>query len=433
MIVDLLIVLGLMLVNGVLALSELAVVSSRKARLGGMQKRGVRGARAALQLKAQPGRFLSTVQIGITLVGVFAGAYSGATLAAPLAAWLQTLQWIEPTLAMDLAFSAVVVGITYLSLIIGELVPKQLALRNPERAATLVAPPMLYLSRLALPLVWLLDLSSRLILKLLPASTVNANHVTDEEIHALVAEAASSGVVEPEERTMIAGVMRLADRSVRAIMTPRQELDWIDLDEPVAAQNAELRASRHSKLIAARGQIDQFVGIISCKRLIDVQIDGASSVTPSRHVEEALVIPDSLDALDAMQKLRDTPLHAAIVVDEFGSLQGLVTVTDVLSAIAGEFHQDADERPGVLQRPDGSWLVDGEIAADELSAHLEMALPEDRDFETAAGLVLKLFGRMPQLGESTWLNEWRFEVVDLDGHRVDKLLIHRTRPEDDEG
>ena len=432
MLVNLLVVLGLILINGLLAMSELAVVSSRKARLQGMHKRGVGGARTALQLHEQPGRFLSTVQIGITLVGVFAGAFSGATLAEPLGDYF-TGQGIRESVADDVALAAVVACITYLSLIVGELVPKQIALRNPERIATLVAPPMLLLSRLAKPLVWLLDVSSGLVLRLFPKKSGTETNVTDEEIHALVAEAASSGVVEPEEKAMIVGVMRLADRSVRAMMTPRQELDWLDLEDPVEAQRQTLRASRHSKLIAARGHIDQFVGLVPVKRIVDAIIDGATQVEPAAHVEEALVLPDSVDALHAIPKLKRSPLHAAIVVDEFGSLQGLITVTDVLSAIAGEFHLGDRAPPGAVQRADGSWLVDGAMPVGEIAEQLGMELPAERDYETAAGLVLSVLGHLPKLGESAWQERWRFEVVDLDGHRVDKLLVSQAREEDEDG
>ncbi len=429
MLFNLLVVAFLILLNGVLAMSELAVVSSRRARLQAMHRKGSRGAKTALELHEQPGRFLSTVQIGITLVGVFAGAFSGATLAEPLGDYFITLGWREE-FADDLALAAVVACITYLSLIVGELVPKQIALRNPERVAAIVAPPMHVLSRLAKPLVWLLDISSRTVLKLFPARAGGEARVTDEEIHALVAEAASSGVVEPEEKTMIAGVMRLADRSVRALMTPRQALDWIDLDDPLDAQLATLRESRHSKLIASRGVIDQFVGIVSVKRIVDAQIDGAIGIVPASHIDEPLVLPDSLDALDAIPKLKRSGLHAAIVVDEFGSLQGMVTVTDVLSAIAGEFHDDGEPAPGLVQRADGSWLVDGDLPADEMSETLQMELPRERDYETAAGLVLSLLGHIPKVGETVELDEWLFEVVDLDGRRVDKLLVRKLEDAD---
>ena len=422
MLFDLLVVVALVLLNGVFAMSELAVVSSRKGRLQAMQQQGVAGARTALELHNKPGRFLSTVQIGITAVGVFAGAYSGAVLAEPLAAWFVS-QGISLDFAGDLALALVVAAITYLSLIVGELVPKQLALRNPERVAVLVAPPMLMLSRLAAPLVWLLEISSATLLALLPKRREGEVRVTDEEIHALVEEAASSGVVRLEEQNMIAGVMRLGDRSVRALMTPRNQLDWLDLDEPLTAQLATLRNSSHTKLVAARSDIDHFVGLVSAKRLIDAMLDGASTIDPANHIVEALVVPDSLDAVDAMRELRDTPLHAAIVVDEFGSLQGLITVTDVLSAIAGEFHRGDQPRPGVTHQEDGSWRVDGNLSVDEMGAALGMRLPEDREYETAAGLVLSLLGHMPRLGETTRMGDWRFEVTALDGRRIDKLRV----------
>ncbi len=421
MLLNLSIVILLILLNGVLAMSELAVVSSRRARLQAMQRRGVRGAAAALQLKQQPGAFLSTVQIGITLIGVLAGAFSGATLASPLAQQLVALGVLQDY-ADDIALAVVVGAITYLSLIAGELAPKQIALRNPEKIAVAIAPPMRALLHLSLPLVRLLERSSTLLLRLLPAHSGPTMRVTDEEIHAIVAEAASTGVVEPEERSMIAAVMRLADRSVRAVMTPRQYLDWIDLDEPIEQQRATLRASQHSRLIAARGDIDQFVGILSTKRLLDAQLDGDGAVVPSAHVEDALVLPESVAALGAIAKLKQSPIHAAIVVDEFGSLQGLVTVTDILSAIAGEF--DLDEPPPALQhRSDGSWWVDGELPAGELADRLQLELPNPDDYETVAGLVLQLFGHLPERGETVELPPWRFEVLALDGRRIDKLGV----------
>ncbi len=423
MLFDLLVVALLIVLNGLLAMAELAVLSSRAPRLQAMQRRRVPGAVAALQLKQHPGRFLSSVQIGITLIGVLAGAFSGAKLAGPLAEQLAARGWFAHY-HQELALALVVGAVTYLSLIVGELVPKQIALRHPERAAALVAPAMRLLSRLALPLVWLLDASSGLLLRLMPKASGGGARVTDEEIHAVVAEAASSGVVEPEEKTMIAAVMRLADRRVRAVMTPRQALDWIDLNDPVDIQRAQLRASGHSKLVVARGDIDQFVGLISAKRLVDAVLDGAASIDPGAHVEEALVLPDSVDALDAIASLKHSALHAALVVDEFGSLQGLVTVTDILSAIAGEFHLDQPP-PGMLERDDGSWLVDGELLADELADRLQIELPEARDYETVAGLVLNRLGHLPQLGESAWIGNWRFEVLDLDGRRIDKLLVRR--------
>lgn len=428
MIFNLSVVALLIVLNGVLAMSELAVVSARTARLQAMQRRGVAGARTALELRAHPGRFLSTVQVGITLVGVFAGAFSGATLAEPLSRVFVELGWRE-RFADDLALAVVVAGVTYLSLIVGELVPKQIALRSPERVAALVARPMLWLARLARPLVWLLEVSSGVVLRLMPKRDGDAR-VTDEEIHALVAEAASSGVVEPEERTMIAAVMRLADRSVRALMTPRKALEWVDLDDPLEVQLATLRQSRHTKLVVARGDIDHFVGVISSKRIVDALIDGADRIVPAVHVEDALVVPETIDALDMIPKLKRSSLRAAIVVDEFGSLQGLVTVTDVLAAIAGEFLEDGAPGPGIVARDDGSWLVDGELDVRELADTLHVPLPDEHDYETAAGLVLALLGHLPRIGETVELDDWLFEVVDLDGRRVDKLLLTRRATED---
>ncbi|ULQ47738.1 hemolysin family protein [Flagellatimonas centrodinii] len=423
MILNLMIVGLLIMLNGLLAMSELAVLSSRDARLQAMARRKVAGARAALALRARSGRFLSTVQIGITLVGVFAGAFSGTTLAQPLADALLA-QGMTERFADELAFFVVVASVTYLSLIIGELVPKQIALRNPERVAALVAPPMQWLARLARPMVWLLDVSTRLILKLMPARS-EGSRITDEEIHALVAEAASSGVVEPEERQMIAAVMRIADRKVRGLMTPRQDVEWIDLDDPLETQLQQLKDCRHSKMLAARGQIDQFVGWVSVKRLFDALLDGREQLIPSEFVEEALVVPETVDALVMIPKLRAAPLRSAIVVDEFGSLQGIVTVGDILLAVAGGLLDDAGEQPAAVMRADGGWLVDGDLQIDALADTLQLNLPAGRDYETAAGMVLALMGTLPRVGETVELDDWIIEVLDLDGRRIDKLLFRR--------
>lgn len=425
MIVDLLIVGALVLLNGVLAMSELAVVSSRESRLRALERRKVAGAQAVLMLRAEPGRFLSTVQIGITLVGVVAGAFSGAALADPLADRLMHLGLGED-LADESAFVLVVAAVTYCSLIMGELVPKQIALRYPERVACWVAGPLQLLARFSRPVVWLLETSSRLVLKLLPPRGAGAG-VTDEEIHAIVAEAASSGVVEPEERQIIAAVMRMADRTVRALMTVRQDIEWIDLDDPLEVQLRALRDCRHSKMVAARGDVDQFVGWVSVKRLFDAMVEGCDRIVPSLHVEEALVVPASLDALDLIHKLRKAPLRSALVVDEFGSLQGIVTVGDILSAIVGHLLDEPDEQTEAVRRPDGSWLVDGDLGVGLLSETLGMTLPEDPDYETVAGMVLSLLGHLPRVGESLVLADWVIEVVDLDGRRIDKLLIRPQR------
>lgn len=428
---ELLLIVVLILVNGLLAMSELAVVSARKARLEAIVRkkaRGWRGARLALQLGTEPGRFLSAVQIGITLVGIFAGAFSGATLAERLTAWLVAQFAIDPAIASPAAFAVVVSIVTYLSLIIGELVPKQLALKNAEGIAAAMAPVLHILARIAAPLVWLLDRSSQLVLRLIGAGKGNAGAVTEEEIQHLVAEAESAGTVEPAERQMIAAVMRLGDRPVRSVMTPRHDLDWLDLSLPHEEQMLRLRETTHLLLPAARGSIDEPVGSVSVKdvlnQLLDSGRDGLAQAGITSFVRPVPALHENADLLAALSLLQQSPAGMAFVVDEFGSLEGVVTANDILESIAGSFAlPDGETLPGALQREDGSWLLDGLLARDELVARLGITLPaEEDDYHTVAGFVLARFGRLPETGDYVEWHGWRFEVVDMDGRRIDKVL-----------
>ncbi|HXH03078.1 MAG TPA: hemolysin family protein [Candidatus Competibacteraceae bacterium] len=425
MIWELLIILLLILLNGFFAMSELAVVSARRARLVALAEQGQRGAAAALRLAEEPGRFLSTVQIGITLIGIFAGAYGGATLSGRLAEALAALPALAP-FSEALALGLVVAGITYLSLIVGELVPKQLALHHAERIAIWVAVPMQLLDRLAAPLVYLLDISSRLMLRLLGAHGGSGQKVTDEEIKTLIAEATAAGVVESAEQAMISAVMRLADRPVRAIMTPRPDIVWLDLEDSAEEHWRIIRESRYSRFPVSRGDIDEVVGIVQVKDLLEQAMQGGTPELAAA-VREPLVVHDGLGALKALEMLKQSPLQMALVVDEYGSLQGLVTATDVLESIVGELaEQDTGAQPGVMQREDGSWLVDGGLALDELKELLRLReLPEEGEFHTLAGLTLSQLGHVPTTGEHFTLEGYRFEVVDMDGRRVDKVLISR--------
>lgn len=427
---EILLIIALILLNGLLAMSELAVVSARKARLEAIarkKKRGWRGARLALTLAAEPGRFLSAVQIGITLVGILAGAYSGATLAERLTTWLIDSFAIERTIADPIAFAVVVGSVTYLSLIIGELVPKQLALKNPEVIAAAMAPLLNTLAKIAAPLVWLLDISSQTVLRLLGAGAGNSDAVTEEEIQHLVAEAESAGTVEPAERQMIAAVMKLGDRTVRSVMTPRHDLDWLDLAAPHEELLLRLRETTHLLLPAARGSIDEPLGSVSVKdvlnMLLDKGRDGLAQAGINSFVRPVPALHESADLLDALSLLQQSPAGMAFVVDEFGSLEGVVTANDILESIAGNFALgDGEAAPGAVQREDGSWLLDGLLAREELAAKLGLTLPEEDDHHTVAGFVLARFGRLPETGDYVEWHGWRFEVVDMDGRRIDKVL-----------
>ncbi|GLS32183.1 putative hemolysin [Mesorhizobium albiziae] len=417
-------VVVLILVNGLLALSELAIVSSRPARLKAMIDRKIKGAGRALALGANPGRFLSSVQIGITLVGVLSGAFSGATLGERLS-WLLTDYGVRIGLAHALGVGIVVALITYGSLIIGELVPKQIALRNPEAVAVKVAPAMTILAKVAAPLVWLLDVSGRAVLHLLGQKEQSEEKVTDEEIKMLVAEAEHHGTIESDERRMIAGVMRLGDRAVRAVMTPRTDVDWLNLQSDEAATRKLLMDAQHSRLPAGEGSVDAMVGVIQTREVLAAMLAG-KKFDPAQHVRPAPIVHDQADALDVLTTLKESDVPVALVHDEYGHFEGIVTPADILEAITGVFRADIEAGDQELvQRDDGSWLLPGYMPADEMADHLGFDLPENRDYETLAGFILSQMHRLPGTGESVDANGWRFEVVDLDGRRIDKVIASR--------
>jgi putative hemolysin len=420
---EILIVAVLTLVNGLLAMSELAVVSSRPARLKVLAAEGKRGATVALKLQEDPGKFLSSVQIGITLVGVLSGAFSGATLGERLGDTLIGAG-INPTVAAPLGVGIVVIIITYLSLIVGELVPKQIALRDSEGVASRVAPLMAFIASIAAPLVWLLDMSGRLVLRLIGQSGETDERVTDEEVKTLIAEAEHAGVLETEERHMISGVMRLADRSARGLMTPRLDVELIDLSETQEEMIEKLRATRHSVLPVQDGAVDSIVGVIVRKDLVE-NVLSATPLDVRTLVKQAPVVMDRSSALDVLKAIRGSLVHMALVFDEYGHFEGIVTPGDILEAITGAFQEEEGDEKAYVTREDGSYLVSGWMQVDEFQAHLGVPVPKDAKFETVAGFVLAELNHLPQVGETFERGHWRFEVLDLDGRRIDKILVTR--------
>lgn len=422
MLVEILIVALLIVLNGLLALSELAVVSARPARLKAMAEAGTRGARTALRLAEEPGRFLSTVQIGITLVGVLSGAFSGATLGARVASVLPALG-VPARLADAAGVGLVVVVITYLSLIVGELVPKQIALSAPEAIAARVAPAMAFLSRIGAPLVWLLDRSGKLVLAALGQSGARDSAVSDEEIRLVIAEAEGAGVIEPGETEMIAGVMRIADRAARGLMTPRHEVEIAEAGETRAEIVARFLRSGHSRLPVRDGGPEDIVGVLHSRDVLGASPQGFDARTL---VKPASVIPDALPALDVIERLRSGDEHMLLVFDEYGHFEGIVTPMDILGAIAGGFDVTVDDEPKVAEREDGSLLIAGWMPVDEFAARLGLRLEADPSYATVAGLVLDRAGELPAVGQHVTVGAWRIEVVDMDGRRIDKLLVSRT-------
>jgi putative hemolysin len=423
MLIDLAIVLGLVLLNGVFAMSELAVVSSRKSRLQNLARRGVRGARTALKLTEDPTAFLSTVQIGITLVGILAGAFSGVALGEEVAGWIGRWEPIAPY-ARSIAIGTIVVGITYVTLIIGELVPKRIALRRPERIAVVVARPMHVLSRVAGPLVFVLKNSTEAVLRLLRLGGGQEATVTEEEVRMLIAEGTRAGVFLATEREMIEGVLRLADRRVRAIMTPRQEVVWLDVNaspEEIADAIAEHHASRYP---VCRETIDNPVGVVDIKDLAAALLKG-KPVRLADLVVPPLVVPEGVHVLNLLDLFRKEGAQMAIVIDEYGATEGVVTLSDILEAITGELPERGEEPElELVRRSDGSWIVDGAYPIDEFEDRLRLrGLREAGDFDTVAGYALHQLERLPAVGDSFTTPNGRFEILDMDGNRIDKVLF----------
>ena len=424
---DVILILALIALNGVLAMSELAIVSSREARLKAMAKSGSVGARCALDLASDPGRFLSTVQSGITLISVINGAFSGASLGEPVAERLE-LAGLSHGSAHTLGYGLVVVAITYVSLVIGEIVPKQIALRSPETLAAVLSRPMRWLSKITAPFVWLLDRSSALIFHLFGLDRESRNHVTAEELHLVVAEAQNAGVLEEDERAMISGIVRLADRPVREVMTPRTEIDWIDIRATTEEIRQALLDTPHSRIPVADGAVENIVGVIQTRDVMAAALEGRP-LDLNQLCRSAPVIPDLMDAMDALAVLRAADVPLALVHDEYGHLDGIVTPGSILAALAGTFAHDVEqgEEPPLVERDDGSWLVSGAASADVLADRLGVNLPQERDYSTVAGFALSVLKHLPDTGEKFRHDGWSFEIVDMDGRKIDKLIASRPR------
>jgi putative hemolysin len=417
------IIVLLIALNGFLAMSELAVVASRPARLKLMAARKVRGAERALALSKDPGRFLSTVQTGITLIGVVSGAYSGATIGLQLSQAL-VRSGMTSGLAQVLGVGSVVAMITYASLILGELVPKQIALGRPERVAVRVASTMVVLARIGRPIVWFLDQSARLVLSL-GLKRQNDHRVSEEDIKALILEAEHVGVLEADERKMFGGVRRLSDRRGRGGMPPRTEVNWLTLSDTEAGLKASLIASRHSRLPVAELAAGPMVGVVQARELLgNLLTHGQLDILT--HIRRAPIVLDTAGALDVLAALQSSDVPMALVHDEYGHFEGIVTPGDLLAAIAGAFRSDQDEDETAVRRRDGAWLLPGSMPADEMAEQLGIILPEQRDYQTVGGLVIAQLQRLPAVGDATDAFGWRFEVVELDGRRVAHVLASRS-------
>jgi putative hemolysin len=428
MLAHFLILVARVLVNGLFAMAELSLFSSRATRLRQLAQEGSRGARAALRLLDEPTRFLSTVQFYITLIGVLAGVYSGARFAEPLADWLARFGALAPvTQYLDTtAYGIVVVGVTFLSLVIGELVPKRWALTNPEVNAARLAPLMEALALFSKPFVWVLQGSTELVSRLLGLRTTTNRAVSEEEIRSMIAEGAHTGIFHVAEHQMIEGVLRLPDRTVRSIMIPRGDVVWLDAaDSRETVWNA-VRTSGHSRYPVCRGQLDELVGVVMTGDLAE-WLGNREAGELSARVHAPLIVHESTRILRLLELFRESKMHFAVIVDEHGSIEGVVTPSDILTAIAGELPEAASEEPAeAVARDDSSWLVDGGMSIDDVERLLKGGnMRSGDDYTTLAGFVLAQLGHLPTTGESFRWRGLRFEVVDMDGRRIDKLLIQR--------
>jgi putative hemolysin len=418
------VILLLIVLNGVFAMSELALVSARRARLAVLERNGVPGATTARNLAADPQRFLPTVQVGITLVGVLTGVFGGARVAAHIQDDLALIPALA-RFAEPIAVALVVIVTTYLTLVLGELVPKQLALRRPEHVAARVAGPIALLARLVGPAVWVLGQSSGLVMRVFGWNRTPQKTVTEEDLKALLAEGAQEGVLEVEEHDMISRLLRLADKPVRAIMTPRTELAWIDRTDSPQEIVDTLRAVPYSRFVVCEGSVDNVVGVVHTKDLLD-RVLGGDALSVQAALRQPIVVPDTVTALDALERLKSDPLGLALVMDEYGSFEGVVTAADILEAIVGD-PTDAEVHPGL--EPGGAdqvVVMDGMMPVDELKARLLLPdLPAEGSYHTLAGLLLALLRRVPRVGDRIVFAGWRFEVTEMDGRRVDKVRVNR--------
>ena len=425
---DIALLLFLILLNGVLAMSEIAVVSSRKARLQRLSDDGSPGAESALALHIEPATFLSTVQVGITTVGILSGAIGESALADPLTAWLAGFALIEPY-ARGVALTVVVVALTYFSVVIGELVPKRLGLLAPEKIASMIAPPMNMLARAGRPLIWLLSSSSSFLLRMMGAGSKEEPPVTDEEIKDLMEQGAEAGVFHESEQAIVSNVLRLDEQRIGAIMTHRNDIYVLDLDEPEAVIRNYIAETPYTRIVVCRGGLDHIVGILRTADLLKAALAG-EAMKVEQFLRPPLYVPEGVTTTHLLENFRKAHQQCALIVDEYGELQGLVTLTDVLTSIVGELpSSDIPEEQDIVAREDGSWLMDGSVTVERVKNMLEIDndLPgeEENAFNTLGGFVMHVLGRIPAVADHFEMAGCRFEVVDMDKNRVDKMLVAR--------
>ncbi|MES2005328.1 MAG: hemolysin family protein [Bacteroidota bacterium] len=417
---EVIILLVLILINGLFSMAEIALVSARKARLEAQAQRGDPDARRALSLANHPETFLSTVQIGITLIGVLTGIYSGDSFKIPLQEWLAKFDLLAPY-SSTLATALIVVVLTYLSLVLGELVPKRLGLSNPERIAKSVAGPMRIVTAIMYPFIWLLSISANLIIRLLNIKT-NDNQVTEEEIKAIISEGTEHGAIEEAEQDIIERVFHLSDRNITSLMTHRSEITWIDGSKTVAQVRKEMQEVIHSVYPVCEEDIDHIKGVVTIKGLFAADMNA----TVFSIMGEAMYVPENNTAYQVLEKFKQTKIHQCFIVDEYGSVQGLMTLNDILEAIVGDIPQEEDEKYEIIKRADGSFLIDAQIPFYDFLSHFdktEWMMEGDQDFDTLGGFIIHELEKIPITGDTMEWKIFTFEIVDMDNHRIDKILV----------
>ncbi len=428
---EILILAALILLNGAFAMSEMALITARRLRLARLAEDGDRSAAMAIKLGEQPTRFLSTIQIGITSIGILNGMVGEAALATPFALWLQGLGMEQPSSEIG-ATVLVVVIITYISIVVGELVPKRIAQMNPENIARLVARPMNALAVASRPFVWLLMHSTSLLLRLIGSRDLGAQGVTEEEIHAMLEEGSESGVIDMSEHQMVRNVFRLDDRQLGTLMVPRSDIVWLDLSRPLEENLARMAEADHSRFPVCHGGLGDIAGIISSKQIFNQTLKGAKADL-THQLQTVIYVPESLTGMELLDQFRASSSHMVFVIDEYGEVQGMVTLHDVMEAVTGEFKPNHVDDSWAVQREDGSWLLDGLIPIPELKDRLALkSVPEEARgrYHTLSGMVMWLLGRLPRTGDIATWESWRLEVVDLDGKRIDKVLASRVASTD---
>jgi len=426
---EIFVVVVLVLLNGYLAMCELAIVSSRRSVLERLAGEGQAGARAALILANDPALFLASLQVGMTSVAVLTGTFSGATLAHRLDDWLDLFPALSP-FSKPAAFAVIVVSVTFLSLLLGELVPKQIALKNPETLAIRLARPVVAFTSIAAPLVWVLNASANLVLRIFGVRAGFERRLTDEDIVGVLIEGEKSGLIHAAEREMIEDVLDLADRPVSAIMTPRPDVVWIDADGPEDAIVRTIRECPYAQLLVCRGTLDDVTGIVRKQDLLNQSLDGRS-LDITRSLQSPLAVPERTSILRTLEVFRKTPVNTAIIIDEYGTVQGIVTRTDLLKAVAGRLPDvDAKPEPKIARRKDGALLIDAATPVSDVISCLGLKEPQERGFVTLAGLVLSKLDRGPQAGARISYDGWDFEILEVEGTRIKKLLAFASKQQD---